>query len=188
VGFGPWAPGTWGALLAVVGFALFLHRVGPVLYVLAVVGVSAAGVWASGAVEAWFGRHDDGRIVIDEVAGQLVTLAPLVALHGIPLGIVRLPGMGSLPGGGIDAWWLLVVTGFVAFRWFDIRKPGPVKWAEERFEGGAGVMADDLVAGVLGALVVMAPAYAVVVSRLRALVVDAAWVEPLRAAAEAVFA
>ena len=79
-----------------------------------------------------FGCKDDGRIVIDEVVGQLLTLAPLLvagAEHSLP--------------------WL--VTGFVAFRVFDIWKPGPVRWAERRFRGGVGVMMDDVVAGVLGA-------------------------------------
>ncbi|MFP6622883.1 MAG: phosphatidylglycerophosphatase A, partial [Myxococcota bacterium] len=45
-----------------------------------------------------------------------------------------------------------VVTGFVVFRVLDIWKPGPVRWAEQRFEGGLGVMADDLLAGVIGGL------------------------------------
>jgi phosphatidylglycerophosphatase A len=44
------------------------------------------------------------------------------------------------------------VTGFVAFRVFDIWKPGPVRWAERRFSGGAGVMLDDVVAGAFAAL------------------------------------
>ena len=44
------------------------------------------------------------------------------------------------------------MTGFVVFRVLDIWKPGPVRWAEQRFEGGLGVMADDLLAGVIGGL------------------------------------
>jgi phosphatidylglycerophosphatase A len=174
VGFGPWAPGTWGALVAVIGFVALFHRFGLPLYTLLVLAVTGIGVWASNAVEAYLGRPDDGRIVIDEVAGQLIAFAPIVALHGLPLGSIRVPGLDSLPGGGIDVWWALVVTAFVAFRWFDIRKPGMVKWAEERFEGGVGVMADDLVAGVLAAVVVTLPAYVVVVARLHALVLDGA--------------
>jgi len=170
VGFGPWAPGTWGAALAVLFFVLFFFRLGLPLYTLLVLVVSGVGVWASGAAEVYFGKHDDGRIVIDEVAGQLITLAPLVVLYDIPLGQLMLPA--GFPGaelfsGGIDIRWLLVVTAFVAFRWFDIRKPGPVRWAEEKFPGGVGVMADDIVAGVLGAAVVMLPAYVVVVAHLR---------------------
>ena len=61
------------------------------------------------------------------------------------------------------------MTAFVAFRWFDIRKPGLVGWAEQRFAGGTGVMADDIVAGIMGAAVVILPAYVVAVLRLREL-------------------
>jgi phosphatidylglycerophosphatase A len=196
VGFGPWAPGTWGAAVAVILFSLLFDRLGLPLYALLVAGVTLLGIWASDRSEQYFGNHDDGRIVIDEVAGQLISLAPLVAIRDVPLGRIGLPaglvGAGSplydaphsalydaphsalqsALGSGIDIWWLLVVTAFVAFRWFDIRKPGAVKWAEERFKGGMGVMADDIVAGVYGAVVVMAPAYVVVAARLRDLMLD----------------
>jgi phosphatidylglycerophosphatase A len=53
------------------------------------------------------------------------------------------------------------VTGFVAFRCFDIWKPRPARWAERSFEGGAGVMLDDVVAGLLAAVVVGGAAIAV---------------------------
>ncbi len=86
-----------------------------------------------------FGRADDGRIVIDEVVGQLLALAPLLAL---PL-VERTN-------------WRALVTGFVAFRVLDIWKPGPVRWAERRFSGGTGVMMDDVVAGALAALALAA--------------------------------
>ena len=169
MGFGPWAPGTWGALLAVAFFALGLHRLDVPLYVAVLVALSALGVWASGAAESYFGGHDDGRIVIDEFVGQLIALFPLVLLPGASLGTWTLPGSDPTATGGIDLWWLLVVTGFVAFRWFDIRKPGPVKWAEEKFDRGVGVMADDIVAGAMAALVVMLPAYVLVANKLNGL-------------------
>ena len=98
--------------------------------------VTAVGVWASTAAERDFARHDDGRIVIDEVAGQLLTLAPLVALA--PPSVLRSPP------------WLF--AGFLLFRLLDIWKPGPVAWAERSFAGGAGVMMDDVFAGILGGL------------------------------------
>lgn len=99
----------------------------------------AGGVWAAGALAAATGREDDGEIVIDEVVGQWLTLAPLLALPGWRF---ALDASGLLP----------VVTGFVAFRVLDIWKPGPVGWAERRYGGGLGVMLDDLVAGGLGAI------------------------------------
>jgi phosphatidylglycerophosphatase A len=145
LGFAPLAPGTVGAA-AGVGLFFALAAVGAVAYALATLAVTLVGVWAAGRAEEAFGRKDDGRVVIDEVAGQLLALAPLVPA------VRSSAGLGSLPFG--DRWFLaLVVTGFVAFRVFDIWKPGPVRWAEWRFKGGVGVMADDLVAGALGALV-----------------------------------
>ena len=136
-GFVPRAPGTAGAVVAVAAFA-FAVQLGFSLaaHFATVFAVSLIGIWASGACEVAFGRHDDGRIVIDEVAGQWLALLPLLALSDSGL------------------WVAGLVTGFVAFRWFDIAKPGPVGWAERRFEGGLGVMADDLVAGALAAGVV----------------------------------
>ena len=167
VGFGPWAPGTWGALVTAIAFGAFLSGIGWLVYGVLVVAVTAIGVWASTAAERDFARHDDGRIVIDEVAGQMVTLWPLVPLHDLDLGRVDL-GFGLFPEATflqISVFSLLVVTGFVAFRWFDIRKPGLVRWAERRFEAGAGVMADDVVAGVYGAVALIVPAYVAVIAR-----------------------
>lgn len=171
VGFGPWAPGTWGAGLAVLLFPL-LTRFDLAVSGLLVVLVGGLGVWAAGAVEGHFGRVDDGRIVIDEVVGQWITLLPIALLGRQQLGAldVFLGLEGRIgPFAGIDASWLLVVTAFVAFRWFDIRKPGPVRWAERRFEGGTGVMADDVVAGLLGAGIVTLPACVLAGARLEQL-------------------
>ena len=95
----------------------------------------ALGVWAADRAERIYGE-DDGRIVIDEVLGQLLTLAPFLFW-----------GRASALG---------LVTGFVTFRLLDIWKPGPVGWAERHFEGGAGVVADDVVAGAIGAVAMAA--------------------------------
>jgi phosphatidylglycerophosphatase A len=162
-GYAPVAPGTAGSLAGVLLFLAILWLAdrspgllagGPGSLVLLLVGygvlvvaICGLGAWAAGRAEQAFGRKDDGRIVIDEVAGQLVTLWPL------PFFLAPAGGSGifsSLSAG--------VVTGFVLFRVFDIWKPGAVRWAERRFEGGLGVMADDVVAGVYAAvtLVVLA--------------------------------
>ena len=132
-GYLPVAPGTWGSALAIAIFVLF-SPVGFWRFGVTLVALFFLGIWASDAAERILGSKDDRRIVIDEVGGQLVTLAPLLVL-----GSSR-----SLPA---------LVTGFVLFRCFDIWKPGPVRWAERRFAGGVGVMMDDLVAGVLSAVV-----------------------------------
>ena len=136
-GFLPFAPGTFGALLAIAIFVLLSQSFWALIGVLG--ALMAIGSWAAGEAERALGREDDGRIVIDEVAGQLLALGPLLALPG--------PARTS---------FLALVTGFVAFRLFDIAKPGPVRWAERRFAGGLGVMADDVIAGALAAVVVAA--------------------------------
>jgi phosphatidylglycerophosphatase A len=107
-------------------------------------GLAAIGVWSAGRAEAFFcrsgGGKDDGRIVIDEVAGQWIALAPLLWIR-------------ELWNPGMPALFFGVVTGFVLFRCFDIWKPGAIRWAERRFQGGYGVMADDLIAGLYAAVV-----------------------------------
>jgi phosphatidylglycerophosphatase A len=100
----------------------------------------ALGIWASSEAERIYARKDDGRIVIDEVVGQLLCLAPLT--------IVPPPGGPRSP--------MLLGLGFLIFRLFDIWKPGPVRWAERSFPGGAGVMFDDVLAGILAAAVILA--------------------------------
>ncbi|MEM9177279.1 MAG: phosphatidylglycerophosphatase A [Myxococcota bacterium] len=140
-GYAPLAPGTMGSLVAALAFVAAAYALEPgrlaVGLALAIVATFAVGTWASGRAERRFGRHDDGRIVVDEVVGQWIALAPIVPF---------LSALDSFSRG------VAVVTAFVAFRGFDIAKPGAVRWAERRFEGGLGVMADDVVAGVYGAL------------------------------------
>lgn len=150
VGFIPLAPGTFGSI---VGVLLFfpLAREGFVVYFAGVAVLAGVGVWSAGRAEEIFDSTDDGRIVIDEVVGQLIVLAPLVALLpeiDVETGVVAGAG-GRLEG---VSFILLVVTGFVTFRVLDIYKPGVIRWVERNISGGAGVMADDCVAGVFGAI------------------------------------
>lgn len=150
VGLAPLAPGTFGALVGVLLFVPF-SRFGVSLYCLTLAALAFSGAWAADVAERAFGRSDDGRIVIDEVAGQLLTLVPLVVLAGWWPEVAE----SSLPVGGVR-WWLAVVTAFALFRVFDVWKPGPVRWAERRLAGGLGVVADDIAAGVLAAVVLSA--------------------------------
>ncbi len=113
-----------------------LAGLGLALYAVTVLGLIFLGIWAADVAERVFESKDDGRIVIDEIVGQLLTLAPLVILA--PRVDLRSP------------FWL--VTGFVLFRWLDIWKPGPARWAEKNFRGGTGVVLDDVVAGLLAAI------------------------------------
>ena len=136
MGFAPIAPGTFGSALGVL-LAVPLLRLPPALYLATLALITGAGVWAAQRTQEVTGIQDDRRIVVDEVAGQLLTVTPLV-------------WRPDLPG---SALFLLLVTGFVLFRLLDVWKPGPVGWAERSLAGGVGIMADDLVAGGFGALV-----------------------------------
>ena len=97
------------------------------------VALLVVGIYAADVAERVYERRDDGRIVIDEVVGQLIALSPAALWSANP----RSP--------------LFVAIGFLAFRLFDIWKPGPVRWAERHLAGGAGVMFDDVLAGLLAA-------------------------------------
>jgi phosphatidylglycerophosphatase A len=132
VGCAPIAPGTFGSALAVLLY-FPLAALGPLGYGLSTLALLAAGTAAAGAAERIFGRSDDGRIVIDEVVGQLLALTPL--LLAPPL--------------ARNTLLALLATGFFAFRLFDIWKPGPVRLLERRVAGGWGVMLDDVAAGAL---------------------------------------
>ena len=131
VGYCPVASGTAGSAAGVLLFVA-LSRLSPMLYLLTCSALVFLGIWAAEEFGRQSGTHDDRRIVIDEVAGQLITLIPLVLSDRT----------GSLP---------LLVTGFVLFRVLDVWKPGPVRWLERNLSGGAGVVMDDVLAGVFAA-------------------------------------
>lgn len=132
VGYTPVAPGTAGSA---VGVLLFLVVRDWPFWAVTILGAAiiTGGIWAGGRAAAHFGREDPGPVVIDEVAGQLVTCAAAGA------------------SGGAGA----LVAGFLLFRAFDIFKPWPVRRLES-LPGGLGIMADDLMAGVYGYVTLLA--------------------------------
>ena len=128
-GYAPVAPGTAGSLVGLGVYALVRWYGGPGLEAIVLSAVVAVGVWSATVGERYFGKTDPGHVVIDEVAGMLLTLLWL------------------------PVTWVGALVGFLAFRVFDIIKPFPAG-AAERLPRGWGVMADDLVAGVYAHLVV----------------------------------
>ncbi len=130
-GFSPVAPGTAGALLAVLlwvgGSFLLPFVLLQVLLAFLVLLFTGLGIYTSGVMEHYWGE-DPSRVVIDEMVGVW-----------IPLLVV--------PDGG---WWY-VLAAFVLFRFFDIVKPLGVR-RMERFGGGVGIMMDDILAGVYSAV------------------------------------
>jgi phosphatidylglycerophosphatase A len=134
----PQAPGTF-ASLAALPLAWILHAVGGFpLLAMATLGVFGMGINAVGLHPG--GADDPPEVVIDEVIGQWIALWPLslgLWWQGVPGDVFPWPG------------WVL---GFLAFRFFDILKPPPIRRVE-KIGGAWGVMLDDVVAGLLAALV-----------------------------------
>jgi phosphatidylglycerophosphatase A len=128
-GFAPRAPGTVGSLGAV-PLHLLLRHSHPLGHVLAVVAVTAVGIWTAGKVAEALGVEDPQIVVIDEVAGALIAM-----------GLVR----GSF---GAE------LAALVLFRVLDITKPGPIARAEHARPAGLGIMLDDLLAGLIAGLVI----------------------------------
>jgi phosphatidylglycerophosphatase A len=123
-GYVPFAPGTIGSLVGLVLYAGIHWAHAPLVAELAILAVVlVVGVWAAGITERHLGLEDPGPVVIDEVAGMLITLV--------------LTGVG----------WSGAVAGFLLFRFFDIVKPYPASKLE-RLGGGLGIMADDVMAGL----------------------------------------
>ncbi len=123
LGFAPVAPGTFGTLLGI-PFYLALSTMPAWLHLLSVAGFAALAVSAAQVAGRSFGQADDRRIVADEIAGLLVTLA-LVPVSA-----------------------RAVAAGFVLFRVMDVVKPWPASYFDRRVHNGVGVVADDLVAGL----------------------------------------
>lgn len=134
-------PGTWGSAAAL-PLLLITHLAGgfPAV-VAATIAVFLIGWWATAHETAGKADHDPSEIVIDEVAGQWIALWP-VSLGAWQQGV------------DILALWPGWITGFVAFRVFDIFKPWPVSWADRK-STPLGVMLDDCIAGVMAAIVVV---------------------------------
>ena len=141
IGFSPKAPGTV-ASAASIPLAWLLHWAGGFsLFAIATLAAILGGWWATREYVAGLGETaDPSEVVIDELAGQWVALWPLSfgmmfsdsAAHVFPY-----------PG------W---IAAFALFRLFDIWKPGPVGWAD-RQHGAFGIMADDVIAGIIAALI-----------------------------------
>jgi phosphatidylglycerophosphatase A len=127
-GLAPVAPGTFGSL---VGIAAYVAVRGlPIGWQAAIILIiSLAGIWAGNVAIEHFGSDDPGQVVVDEVAGQMLTLWATAAT---PLGIA---------------------LGFLIFRALDVRKPWPARQLEG-LHGGLGIMADDLMVAVYGNILI----------------------------------
>lgn len=134
LGMLPKAPGTWGSLAGIpvaMGMAYAARSLGafsiPAI-ILMLVALGFLSWWTIDQTEKQWQTHDDGRIVIDEVLGQAIALVffPFDAFH--------------------------IIAAFVFFRIFDIFKPGPIGWADEKLPGAFGTLFDDVIAGIFAGL------------------------------------
>lgn len=123
-GLAPRAPGTFGTLAALPLYLLLAALPWPV-YLAVVAALAVVGVALCAHTARALGEHDHPAIVWDEIVGYLLT-------------------MTAAPAGW--PWWL---AGFALFRFFDILKPWPIRWADRRVHGGLGIMLDDLLAGAM---------------------------------------
>jgi len=123
------APGTFGSLVAL-PICCLLAQIPTMPAVLLIGLFTAVSVGIAGEAEKWLQTRDPGCIVIDEIAGQMVTLV------GLPLN-------GTV-----------FISGFLVFRCLDIVKPFPINWLEKRLSGGLGIVADDILAGLIGNILI----------------------------------
>ncbi len=109
---------------------------GPIAIVLL---CTVVGIWSASVAEKHYRRKDDGRVVIDEWAGYLITVC------------------------GLPGTWQWLVAAFFVFRFFDIVKPPPAN-ALQKLKGGWGIMIDDIIAGAYGCILLNAVNYMLILS------------------------
>jgi phosphatidylglycerophosphatase A len=138
------APGTWGSVGGLI-VAIPLMSLGFVPFLIITLLSCVIGVWICGRTSNLMGGHDDPHIVWDEWAGIWITLLPFSYMG------FRVDNLfqSSLQGLIIAA----LVIAFILFRFFDIIKPPPIGWADRKVAGGLGIMLDDIIAGVMAAVV-----------------------------------
>lgn len=139
------AAGTWGTVggllvaipMLALGFWGFLA--------VTVVG-ALVGSYICGKTSDLMGVHDDPHIVWDEWVGMWVSLLPILWLHFYDDGLLQGHQLSLL---------LLYFAAFVAFRFFDILKPFPIKWVDKNVSGGFGILIDDILAGLMAGVVLI---------------------------------
>ncbi len=129
LGLLPRAPGTFGSLGALSIAYILLTSFSLVHYMIATFVFVLFAILICKLYEAFFNKHDAKEVVIDEVAGILITMV------------------------GLPITWQSFVLGFLLFRLFDIWKPFPISWMDKNIKGGVGVVADDLVAGIFSSFI-----------------------------------
>ena len=134
-GLSPKAPGTFGTLAALIPW-YFMATLSLPVYCGILLIVCLAGIYICGKSSELLGVHDHGGIVWDEFCGLWI------ALIAVPLSLVP------------------VLLGFALFRVFDILKPWPIGLLDKKLKGGFGIMMDDILAGIISAIILQWALYA----------------------------
>ena len=129
-GLAPAAPGTFGSLLGIPAYFIIQLFNGQTQIILVAALIAIAVITAHIGARL-LQKEDPGSIVIDEIAGQVLTLW------------------------GVEFTLVNIIAGFILFRFFDILKPYPIKILEKKVPGGAGIVADDLMAGVYARIIML---------------------------------
>lgn len=127
LGYAPVAPGTFGTLAGIPVF-YYMSRFSWPLQFLTLTAILFLSFWICDVAGKFYDEADDGRIVIDELIGYLITTA-------------------FLPFS-----WPVAILGFIWFRIFDIVKPPPASWFDREMKNGLGVTLDDVMAGIYAAI------------------------------------
>ena len=130
IGHVPFAPGTAGTLIGIPIFLIF-SKMPWHIHLLSILALSFLAVYVSGEAEKIFNKKDAPCIVIDEIVGFQFTMFLITPTP------------------------LHIISGFIAFRIFDIVKPFPIRLCERKIPGGWGVVADDIMAGIYGNIVLV---------------------------------
>ena len=138
------APGTWGTVGGLI-VAIPLMSLGFIPFLIITILSCVIGIWICGHSSELMNVHDDPHIVWDEWSGIWITLLPFSYLST-----------------STATFWqditqslsiLSLAVAFILFRFFDIIKPPPIGWADEKVAGGLGIMLDDIIAGIMAAVV-----------------------------------
>lgn len=130
-GLAPYIPGTVGSLAAIPFGILFAYYLPTEIFSLVIAFSICLGIYICGRTAKDMGTHDHGSIVWDEFVGMWITMLVLPILN-----------------------WQWVLAAFLLFRFFDMLKPWPIRWFDRNLHGGLGIMVDDIVAGVVVAVII----------------------------------
>ncbi len=134
IGTVPFAPGTFGSIIGLPVYFL-ISKLNIFLSVICTLLFIFFAIWVAAAAGKILKKEDPAEIVIDEIAGLIVTFV------GLPFTLKT------------------AIAGFIIFRTFDILKPFPIRTLEKKVAGGPGVVLDDVMAGIYGNLILRLAIY-----------------------------